>query len=122
MVQADGTRRLEPMRWGLIPCWAKDKTIGSQCINARSETVASKPSFRAAFKARRCLVPATGDYEWHQQPAGKQPYFITSEVPSRSRSLWCNRILRSRVLLRAIEMEVCVVRRLMSSNYTFERT
>ena len=90
VVQADGERRLELMQWGLIPCWAKDKTIGSQCINARAETVATKPSFRAAFKARRCLVPAIGYYEWRQGPAGKQPFFITSvdDEPLAFAGLW----------------------------------
>ena len=62
--------------WGLIPSWAKDPTIGARMINARAETVAEKPSFRAAFKRRRCLIPASGFYEWRQGEKGKQPYFI----------------------------------------------
>ena len=67
------------LRWGLIPSWAKDETIGSKLINARGETVAEKPSFRAAFKRRRCLIPATGFYEWQKQPGStKQPYHITT--------------------------------------------
>lgn len=65
--------------WGLIPSWAKDPTIGARMINARSETVADKPSFRAAFKRRRCLVPASGFYEWQKQGKTKQPYYITAE-------------------------------------------
>ena len=52
------------LRWGLIPSWSKDATIGSRLINARAETVAEKPSYRAAFKARRCVIPADGFYEW----------------------------------------------------------
>jgi putative SOS response-associated peptidase YedK len=62
--------------WGLIPHWAKDKTIGYKTINARGESVAAKPAFRAAFRQRRCLVPATGFYEWKVQDGGKQPYLI----------------------------------------------
>ena len=63
------------MQWGLIPHWAKDKKIGNHTINARIETASSKPAFRDAWKRRRCIVPATGFYEWHVQD-GKQPYFI----------------------------------------------
>jgi putative SOS response-associated peptidase YedK len=62
--------------WGLIPHWAKDKAIGYKTINARGESVATKPAFRAAFRQRRCLVPATGFYEWKLQEGGKQPYLI----------------------------------------------
>ncbi len=73
-------RELRIVRWGLVPSWAKDISIGSRMINARSETVSEKPSFRNAFARRRCLLPADGYYEWQQPPAGtkgpKQPYFI----------------------------------------------
>jgi putative SOS response-associated peptidase YedK len=68
-----GGRRIELMRWGLIPSWAKDAAIGNRLINARAETVAGKPSFRSAFKSRRCLVPADGFYEWLKAPGGKRP-------------------------------------------------
>jgi putative SOS response-associated peptidase YedK len=64
------------LRWGLVPSWADDPAIGNQLINARAETVATKPAFRAAFRARRCLVPADGFYEWKRQDRGKQPYYI----------------------------------------------
>ena len=66
------------LRWGLIPFWAKDAKIGYRTINAKSETVADKPAFRAAFKHRRCLIPADGFYEWrrHKGRKQKQPYFI----------------------------------------------
>jgi putative SOS response-associated peptidase YedK len=73
-------RELRIVRWGLVPSWAKDISIGSRMINARSETVSEKPAFRSAFARRRCLLPADGYYEWQQPPAGtkgpKQPYFI----------------------------------------------
>jgi putative SOS response-associated peptidase YedK len=70
------TRRLVMLRWGLIPFWAKDSKIGNQCINAKAETVAEKPSFRSALKKRRCLVIATGFYEWQVQGHAKQPIWI----------------------------------------------
>ncbi len=90
--QAGVARELRVVRWGLVPFWAKDPKIGSRMINARSETVDSKPAFRHAFKRRRCLLPADGYYEWQRpdgssedEPRGKggagggakQPYFIT---------------------------------------------
>jgi putative SOS response-associated peptidase YedK len=58
-------------KWGLIPSWAKDPKIGNRLINARSETLAEKPSFRSAYKKRRCLIPTTGFYEWQRNPDGK---------------------------------------------------
>ena len=64
--------------WGLIPSWSKDPGIGARMINARAETVGEKPSFRAAFKRRRCIVPASGFYEWKKSNGAKQPYYITS--------------------------------------------
>jgi len=63
-------------RWGLIPSWAKDPAIGNKLANARSETVAEKPSFRSAFKRWRCLIPASGFYEWKALEGKKQPYYI----------------------------------------------
>lgn len=76
IVHADGRNQARWHRWGLIPHWAKDSTIGYKTINARGESVAAKPAFRAAFRQRRCLVPATGFYEWKLQQGGKQPYLI----------------------------------------------
>jgi len=71
-------RELAVLRWGLIPSWAKDMKMGARLINARAETVHEKPSFRRAFRQRRCLIAADGFYEWQKQPSGpKQPYFIT---------------------------------------------
>ncbi len=69
-------RKARLHRWGLIPSWAKDRGIGNQLINAQAETVATKPAFRAAFRKRRCLVPADGVYEWSQQGRHKQPFHI----------------------------------------------
>jgi putative SOS response-associated peptidase YedK len=72
-----GEREMTFLTWGLIPSWAKDISMGARMINARSETVAEKPSFRAAFKYRRCLVPADGFYEWKSiSGKSKQPYLI----------------------------------------------
>ncbi|KFN42357.1 hypothetical protein N789_14305 [Arenimonas oryziterrae DSM 21050 = YC6267] len=70
------------MRWGLIPSWSKDNKRAASAINARVETVASKPTFRAAWKARRCLVPASGYYEWRLENGIKQPYWIHDAVES----------------------------------------
>jgi putative SOS response-associated peptidase YedK len=63
------------LRWGLIPSWSKDMAIGNRLFNARSETILQKPSFKNAFKRRRCLIPASGFYEWHLESGIKQPYF-----------------------------------------------
>lgn len=73
----DGEKnRLGLLRWGLIPSWAKDKKIGYKMINARAETAAEKPSFRHAFKKKRCLIPANAFYEWRKDPTGKMPMLI----------------------------------------------
>ena len=76
VLEDDGQRRLEVLRWGLIPSWADDPQIGSRMINARSETAPGKPSFRRAFRERRCLIPADGFYEWQRTNGAKQPYYI----------------------------------------------
>ena len=76
-VRSDGdARRLSMPRWGLIPSWAKEPNIGYRMTNARAETVRSKPAFRSAFRARRCLIPADGFYEWTRRGAAKQPWLI----------------------------------------------
>lgn len=72
--QEDGVRTASLVRWGLIPSWAKEP--GTPLNNARSEEAASKPSFRSAFKSRRCLVPVSSFYEWEKRPEGKQPWAI----------------------------------------------
>lgn len=76
-VQASGDVRLEAMRWGLIPPWARDKSIGAKLANARAETVDEKPSFRQPFRRRRCLLPVDGYYEWESRPSGKQPVYYS---------------------------------------------
>jgi putative SOS response-associated peptidase YedK len=70
------------VRWGLIPGWAKDPSIGNKLINARAETAAQKPSFRNAMRRRRCLVPADGFYEWARRNGGKQPYYAHMAAPT----------------------------------------
>jgi len=72
----DGRRELRPLQWGLVPFWADDPSIGNRMINARAESVAEKPAYRAAFKKRRCLVPADGFYEWRKGKTGKTPMLI----------------------------------------------
>lgn len=71
-----GRRRIDGARWGLIPHWADDASIGNRLINARSETAASKPAFRGAVRRRRCLIPADGFYEWQRVDGRKQPYHL----------------------------------------------
>jgi putative SOS response-associated peptidase YedK len=70
------TRRLEPARWGLVPSWAKDPSIGSKAFNARAEEVEDKPMFRSALVKRRAVIPASGYYEWKTTDAGKTPHYI----------------------------------------------
>ncbi|MBT3912119.1 MAG: SOS response-associated peptidase [Verrucomicrobia bacterium] len=76
-VQASGDVRLEAMRWGLIPLWARDKSIGAKMANARAETIGEKPSFRQPFRRRRCLLPVDGYYEWESRLSGKQPVYYS---------------------------------------------
>ena len=85
-------RELVMLRWGLVPFWAKDPSIGNRMINARAETVAEKPSYRAAFRHRRCLVLADGFYEWRRTGDTKTPYFISlsNGEPFALAGLWEN--------------------------------
>lgn len=83
---ADG-REMIFFKWGLVPSWAKDTSMGARLINARSETVQEKPAFREAFKKRRCIIPADGFYEWQRTGGKKQPFFfrMRDERPFGSR-------------------------------------
>jgi putative SOS response-associated peptidase YedK len=73
---AAGRRETDFLHWGLIPSWAKDKSVGNRMINARSETVAEKPAFRKAIRFRRCIVPASGFFEWRQTENRKLPFYL----------------------------------------------
>ena len=86
----DGQRELVALRWGLVPFWAKDPTIGNRMINARAETVAEKPAYRAAYRHRRCVVLADGFYEWQRGESGKTPFYISLEngEPCGLAALW----------------------------------
>jgi putative SOS response-associated peptidase YedK len=92
VVANDGENRLDFFLWGLIPSWSKDPKIGSRLINARGETVAEKPSFRSAYKRRRCLILADGFYEWVETPGqkSKTPHYIQleSKEPFAFAGLW----------------------------------
>src|SRR4051794_8523012 len=77
VVPNDGENKIQFFHWGLIPSWAKDPKIGNKMINARADGLAKRPAFRNAFKRRRCLIPASGFYEWKKLPGGKkQPMYI----------------------------------------------
>ena len=86
----DGNRTIVGLRWGLVPSWAKDSKMGARLINARAETVHNKPSYGAAFRSRRCLVPANGWFEWQRTGHGKQPYFLAlaDRSPVSFAALW----------------------------------
>jgi len=100
------TRQWTHLQWGLVPSWAKDPTIGQRMINARAETLAEKPSFRSALKWRRCLVPASGFYEWRKGPDGKVPYHIhrRDHGPLAFAGLWEHWIGQD-----GSELETCVI-------------
>lgn len=78
MRMVEGRPTVALLRWGLIPYWAKDSAMGGRLINARADTLAQKPAFRDAYRWRRCLVPASGFYEWKKVSSGKQPWYVTS--------------------------------------------
>lgn len=87
----EGVRELAIVRWGLIPSWAKDISIGNSLINARSETIAEKPSFRSAFKRRRCIIPTGGFYEWQRlEGKSKKPWYfrMSDGSPMSIAGLW----------------------------------
>jgi len=86
----EGGRSLDELVWGLVPSWAKDPAIGMRMINARSETVHEKPSFRHALRQRRCIIPASGFFEWSKAGDSKQPWYITLQdgAPMGFAGLW----------------------------------
>lgn len=90
IVRQDDQNHLVRLNWGLVPFWAKDSSIGTRMINARSETAANKPSFRTAFRKRRCLILADGFYEWTGDKGNKQPMFLTlpDDNPFAFAGLW----------------------------------
>jgi putative SOS response-associated peptidase YedK len=90
IVKQGGENNLVKLFWGLVPFWAKDIKVGPRMINARAETVSKKPSFRTAFKKRRCLIVADGFYEWTGEKGQKQPYFFSlpSNAPFAFAGLW----------------------------------
>src|SRR5216684_5286229 len=110
-------RTLDPLRWGLVPYWAKDVKIGATMINAKAETVLEKPAFREAFKSRRCLIPADGFYEWAKLDAKtKQPYAIVMKDRSLFgfAGLWerwkdkaSGEVVRSFTIITTTSNEVC---------------
>jgi putative SOS response-associated peptidase YedK len=83
-------RSVRVMRWGLVPSWAKDPSIGSRMINARAESAAEKPAFRRALATRRCLLPADGWYEWRRGAGGSRPFYVTGVdgAPLALAGLW----------------------------------
>src|SRR2546422_6193408 len=89
-IMRNGTAHLAQLRWGLIPAWAKEESIGAKMINARAETLAEKPSFKRLLQSRRCLVIADGFYEWRQDDGQKTPMYITlkNEEPFALAGLW----------------------------------
>jgi putative SOS response-associated peptidase YedK len=91
VLQIKDERRMKHLKWGLVPSWTKDASMGARLINARRETVAEKPAFREAFQKRRCLIPADGFYEWQRLGSGrKQPFFFSmrDERPFGFAGLW----------------------------------
>lgn len=91
VIRNDGDHnRLDLLKWGFVPSWSKDMSFGSHLINARSETVAEKPTFRHAIKYRRCIIPSSGFYEWEHSGGKKQPHYIqlAGQKPMYLAGLW----------------------------------
>ena len=90
VVETERGRVLKSLRWGLVPRWAQDVAIGNKMINARAETLAEKPSFRSLLKSHRCVIPASGFYEWKAEAGKKTPYYIhrQDDEPFGFAGLW----------------------------------
>ncbi|MEE4186160.1 MAG: SOS response-associated peptidase [Gammaproteobacteria bacterium] len=90
VANSSGTPEWRQFRWGLVPFWAKDRSIGNRLINARAETLGAKPAFRGAFRRQRCLVAASGFYEWHSEGGHKTPWYISraDERPFVMAGIW----------------------------------
>jgi putative SOS response-associated peptidase YedK len=90
VTEPGGPRHLDLLKWGLIPYWAKEASIGNRLINARAESVAEKPAYRTSFKKKRCLVATDGFYEWKKEGKAKQPYLIrrADHKPFAFAGLW----------------------------------
>ena len=98
-VQNEGVNELKPMKWGLVPSWSPDPSIGNNMINARAETITEKPSYRRLVESNRCLIPADEFYEWRREGRVKFRFGFTEEKNSRSRSLVygiCGAMLKAR--------------------------
>jgi putative SOS response-associated peptidase YedK len=80
VIVRNSPNRIMLMRWGLIPHWAKDESIGYKMINARAETITEKPAYRGLIRSKRCIVPASGFYEWQKTDNGKQPFYIHADA------------------------------------------
>ena len=92
VVEHDQRRAVTAFRWGLIPPWAQNATVGAKMINARAETVVEKPAFKSAFRRHRCIVPADAFYEWKVEPGGKTPYAVrrADERPMAFAGIWAS--------------------------------
>jgi len=92
VAEHDGERLLGSFSWGLVPWWAKDRRIAARNINARVETIDTKPAFRQSFTGRRCLIPADGFYEWQVRPKGKLPHYVHRDdgAPLALAGLWAS--------------------------------
>ena len=110
----EGNRELVPLHWGLVPSWSKGPDKRYSMINARAETVATKPAYRAPFRRHRCLIPADGFYEWHEEN-GKQPYYIhrADNMPLAFAGLWDHWDDGAGDRIESCTIIVCEVNRLM---------
>lgn len=107
--QGENGRELTRLQWGLVPFWAKDPKIGNKMINARAETVAEKPAYRQAFKARRCLLPASGFFEWKRTGPRKTPYYIHPPPQPPGRGLALAGLWESNTQTGGETLETCTI-------------